>query len=171
MPNREPSAFAPGVAIAFVSLTLFFGCARSVTSSEELDLAQAQLDTLWLGLSAAMMAGDTSRLSAFYSDSALFAETGTPTLVGLARIQAAAASVFACCRYRESRVRPEITEVSGRRAFQFGTYRDVIEPAGQAPMTFHGRFAAILDRGSSNAWYVTRLMVIRDSSIPPFPAR
>jgi hypothetical protein len=120
-----------------------------------LDLAQAQLDSMWLGLSAAMMAGDTSRLSAFYADSALFAETGTATLVGLARIQ----------------VRPEITELWGRRAFQFGTYRDVIEPAGQAAITFHGRFAAIIDRGSTSAWYITRLIVIRDSSVPPLSVR
>jgi ketosteroid isomerase-like protein len=133
------------------------------------DLAQAQLDTLWSGLSAAMMAGDTSRLPAFYSDTALFAETGSPTLRGVSKIQAAAATVFACCRYLESRMRPEITEFSGRRAFQFGTYRDVIQPAGQEPVTFYGRFSAILDRGSANAWYVTRLMVIRDSSIPPLP--
>jgi ketosteroid isomerase-like protein len=159
------------VATAFVGLVLSLGCARSESESGDLDLAQAQLDSMWLGLSAAMMAGDTSRLSAFYADSALFAETGTATLVGLAKIQAAAASVFACCRYRESRVRPEITELWGRRAFQFGTYRDVIEPAGQAAITFHGRFAAIIDRGSTSAWYITRLIVIRDSSVPPLSVR
>lgn len=169
MPNS--SVFANTVAAALVSLTLSLGCARSETSPGDLDVAQAQLDTLWSGLSAAMMAGDTSRLSAFYSDSAVFAETGTPTLTGLATIQAATANVFACCRYLESGVRPEITELSGRRAFQFGTYRDVIQPSGQTPITFYGRFSAILDRSGTNAWYVTRLMIIRDSSIPPLPAR
>ena len=169
MPNS--SEFANTVAAALVSLTLSLGCARSETVPGDVDLAQAQLDTLWSGLSAAMMAGDTSRLSAFYSDSALFAETGSPTLVGLAKIKAAAANVFTCCKYQESRVRPEITELSGRRAFQFGTYRDVIQPTGEAPITFYGRFSAILDRGSANAWYVTRMMVVRDSSIPPLPAR
>lgn len=155
------------VAAALAGLALTLSCARSETSSGELDLARAQIDTLWSGLSAAMMAGDTSRFPAFYSDSAVFAETGTPTLAGLARIQAAAATVFTCCRYLESRMRPEITELSGKRVFQFGTYRDVIQPLGQTPITFHGRFAAILDRGGANAWQVTRLMVIRDSTIPP----
>lgn len=163
----DASRFANTVAAALVSLTLALGCTRPERSSGDLDLVRAQLDTLWTGLSAAMMAGDTSRLSAFYSDSALFAETGSPTLVSLPRIKAAAAGVFACCRYRESRVRPEITELAGGRAFQFGTYRDVIQPIGQEPITFHGRFSAILDRGSANSWYVTRLVVIRDSSIPP----
>lgn len=87
------------------------------------------------------------------------------------RFKAAAAGVFACCRYRESRVRPEVTELSGRRAFQFGTYRDVIQPIGQEPITFYGRFSAILDRSGANSWYVTRLMVVRDSSVPPLPAK
>ena len=163
----DSSTFANTVVAALISLTLSLGCTRSESSPGDLDLARAQLDTLWTGLSAAMMAGDTSRLSAFYSDSALFAETGSPTLVGLPGIKAAAAGVFACCRYRASRVRPEITELSGRRAFQYGTYRDVIQPIGQEPITFYGRFSAILDRGSANSWFVTRLVVIRDSSIPP----
>lgn len=170
VPNCGPPRLH-AVAAVVVSLALSMSCARSETSLGDLDLTKAQLDTVWLGLSAAMMAGDTSRLAAFYSDSAVFAETGTSTLVGLAKIQAATASVFACCRYLESGVRPEITELSGRRAFQFGTYRDVIQPSGQTPITFYGRFSAILDRSSTNAWYVTRLMVIRDSSVPPLPAR
>lgn len=118
-----------------------------------------------------MTAGDTSKLSAFYSDTTLFAETGASTIRGLTKIQVATASVFTCCRYLESQVRPEITELSGRRAFQFGTYRDVIQPAGQSPITFHGRFSAILDRDSTNAWRVTRLVVIRDSSVPRLSAR
>ena len=168
MPNGGASA-SNTLTAALVSLALSLGCGRAETSLEDVDLARAQLDTMWTGLSAAMMAGDTSRFPAFYSDSALFAETGSATLVGLARIQAAAATVFACCRYLESRVRVEVTEFSGKRAFQFGTYRDVIEPSGQAPITFHGRFSAILDRGSANPWQITRLMVIRDSSVPPLP--
>ena len=167
LPNASP--FAATVAAGLFGLVLSVGCARSETSIGDLDVAKAQLDTLWSGLSDALMAGDTSRLTAFYSDSARFAETGSPTLVGLERIKAAAASVFACCRYQGSRLRPEITELSGRRAFQFGTYRDVIQPMGQEPITFFGRFSAVIDRGSTNSWYVTRMMIIRDSSIPPLP--
>jgi ketosteroid isomerase-like protein len=160
------------LAAAFASIALVVGCARdSDTSASDLDVVRAQLDTMWSGLGAAMTAGDTAKLSAYYSDSALFAETGTPTIRGLAKIQAASAGVFACCRYLESQVRPEVTELSGRRVFQFGTYRDVIEPSGQTPIAFHGRFSAILDRDSAHAWRVTRLVVIRDSSVPLLRAR
>ena len=170
MPNGLSLA-RRAIAAVFCGIVLFTGCARAETSDGDVDLTHVQLDSLWTGLSAAMMAGDTSRLTAFYSDNAVFAETGTPTLVGLGKIKEAAAGVFGCCKYQESRVRPEITEVSGDRAFQFGTYRDVIQPIGQAPITFHGRFSAIIDRSSANAWYVTRLMVIRDSTIPPLLAK
>jgi len=160
------------LAAAFTGLALAGGCARdSDTSTGDLDVVRTQLDTMWSGLGAAMIAGDTAKLSAFYSDSALFAETGAATIRGLAKIQAAGAGVFACCRYLESRVRPEVTELSDSRAFQFGTYRDVIEPSGQTPITFYGRFSAILDRDSTNVWRVTRLVVIRDSSVPPLRAR
>jgi ketosteroid isomerase-like protein len=170
MPNGKSRAWRSTTTL-WCGLALFMGCARSETSAGDVDLSRAQLDSLWSGLSAAMMAGDTSRLTAFYSDSAVFAETGTPTLAGLEKIKEAAAGVFACCRYLESRVRPEITEVSGGRAFQFGTYRDVIQPVGEAPITFYGRFSAIIDRGSANSWYVSRLMVVRDSTSPPLVAR
>jgi ketosteroid isomerase-like protein len=113
-----------------------------------------------------MTAGDTARLADFYSDTALFAETGAPTLRGLASIQAASAAVFTCCRYLESKVLPELTEVSGRRAFQFGTYRDVIQ-SGERRYTFYGRFSAIFDRDTADIWRVTRIAIIRDSSVPP----
>ena len=170
MPNDKYSRLRI-LAVLCCGLVIFEGCDRPEVSDGDVDLTQVQLDSLWSGLSAAMMAGDTSRLTAFYTDSAVFAETGTPTLMGLGNIKNAAAAVFVCCQYLESRVRPEITEVSGRRAFQFGTYRDVIQPAGQAPITFHGRFSAIIDQGSANSWYVSRLIVIRDSTIPPLVAR
>lgn len=119
-----------------------------------------------------MMTGDTTRLGEFYVDSALFAETGAATIQGLDRLRAASAAVFACCRYLESEVRPELTELSGNRAFQFGTYRDVIQPTGQPPITLYGRLSAIFDRDSANVWRVARIVVIRDSSGPsPSPSR
>jgi len=136
-----------------------------------LDVAavRAQLDSVWSGLGRAMTAADTAKLADFYSDSALFAETGSPTLRGLSTIRSASAAVFACCRYLESTVQPELTEVSGGRAFQFGTYRDMIQPSGQPVLTFYGRFSAIFDRDSTGTWRLTRIAVIRDSSVPPMP--
>jgi ketosteroid isomerase-like protein len=147
---------------------LTLGCApESRRAPPDLSVVRNELDSLWLGLSHTMVAGDTSRLGQFYADTALFAETGAPTVRGLAGLRAASAAVFACCRYLESNVRPELTEVSGERVFQYGTYRDVIEPAGQQPITFYGRFSAIFDRDSARSWRLARITIIRDSSVPP----
>jgi ketosteroid isomerase-like protein len=156
------------------SLALALSCVRETRdSSTELIVLRGQLDTLWLGLSRAMTAGDTASLGDFYTDAALFAETGAPTVKGLAGLRAAAAAVFTCCRYLESTVRPELTELFGDRAFQFGTYRDVIQPTGQAaPTTFYGRYSAIFDRDSFRSWRIARITIVRDSAMPPSrPAR
>ena len=150
------------------SLVVALSCAReSSNPGPEVSVVREQLDSLWLGLSRAMLAGDTTRLGAIYSDAALFAETGAQTVRGLPGLRAAAAAVFDCCRYLESNIHPELTELSGRRAFQYGTYRDVIQPTGQGSITFHGRYSAIFDRDSTNTWRIARITIIRDSSVPP----
>ena len=147
---------------------LALSCARESSDPvPDLSEVREQLDSLWSGLSGAMAAGDTTRLGAFYSDAAIFAETGAQTVKGLAGLRAAAAAVFACCQYLESNVHPEVTELSGTRAFQYGTYRDVIQPTKQVPITFYGRYSAIFDRDSANAWRIARIIIIRDSSVPP----
>jgi ketosteroid isomerase-like protein len=155
---------------AVICLATCLSCARE-PDVPALDIAgvRGQLDSVWSGLGRAMTAGDTTKLADFYSDSALFAETGSPTLRGLSSIRSATAAVFACCRYLESNVQPELTEVSGGRAFQFGTYRDVIQPSGQPVLTFYGRYSAIFDRDSAETWRLTRIAIIRDSSVPPMP--
>ena len=53
--------------------------------------------------------------------------------------------------------------------FQFGTYRDVVQPDGQGPLEVRGRVAAVLERGSSGTWRVGRIVVIRDTvaALPP----
>jgi ketosteroid isomerase-like protein len=158
----------PQVVVAIVtSVILSVSCSRtSANPAPNIGIVRQQLDSVWSGLSRAMKAGDTTQLSAFYAEDLLFAETGASTIQGVAKLRAASTAVFACCRYLESNVYPEVTEVLGSRAFQFGTYRDVIQPTGQTPITLFGRFSAVLDRDSANAWRVARLTVIRDSAVP-----
>jgi ketosteroid isomerase-like protein len=126
-----------------------------------------ELDSLWSGLSRAMIVGDTAKLADFYSDTILYAETGVPTVRGLASLRAASEAVFKCCQYLESNVRPELTEVSGDRAFQFGTCHDVIQQVGMPRTAFYGRYSAILDRDSASSWRIARMTIIRDSAVPP----
>jgi ketosteroid isomerase-like protein len=116
-----------------------------------------------------MTSGDTAAVARFYTDTAYFAETGSPTLRGRREILAATADVFACCKYVESNIQLELSEITGDRAYQFGTYRDVIEPTGQPPIIMHGRLAAVLQRDGASTWRIDRLLVVRDSSARPEP--
>ena len=154
---------APSLALV---LALCAACSRAPepAATENVSAVRAQLDSIWAGLSRTMRAGDTAGLASFYTDSAYFAETGEPTLRGNAAIRAATARLFACCRYLESQLQPELTELAGGRAFQFASYRDVIQPSGQPPITLYGRLHAVLDRDRTGAWRISRLVVIRDSS-------
>lgn len=129
-------------------------------------VVRAELDSMWSGLTRAMITGDTTAVGAFYADSAIVAETGGGTLRGkVAILVATAGGVFACCKYVESRFHPEVTELAGIMAFQFGTYRDVIQPTGQSPLAMYGRVSAVLGHDPTSVWRITRLVVIRDSSV------
>jgi ketosteroid isomerase-like protein len=139
----------------------------SPRSTHDLGAVRTELDSLWSGLSRAMIGGDTAKLADFYSDTVLFAETGVPTVRGLGSLRAASEAVFRCCQYLESNVKPELTEVSGNRAFQYGTYQDVIQQMGQPRTAFFGRYSAIFDRDSGSRWRIARMTIIRDSTVPP----
>ena len=152
--------------LVLAASALLGGCASERDDVvPDLSVVRPQLDRVWARLEQAMRTADTAALQTLYSDSAIFAETGGPTARGRAAIVTGALTVFACCRYIESRFQPEVTEVSGNRATQFGTYRDVIEPTGQARLAMFGRVSAVLERDSAGAWRVSRLVVIRDSSV------
>lgn len=154
------------VMIVFGTMLIAAACgsAPDRVVPEDPQVVRAQLDSVWARLTAAMVAGDTVALANFYTDSAYFAETGSATLRGRSAILAAAASVFVCCKYLESRQHVERTDISGDRAIQFGSYRDAIQPTGKPPLFMYGRFDAVLERDSIKGWRVSRLVVIRDSS-------
>ncbi|MDF2773833.1 MAG: hypothetical protein K0S86_3330 [Geminicoccaceae bacterium] len=159
------------VALALEGAALVAGCAAGSDRMASVDTiaVRAQVDSTWRGVEGAMVAGDTTKLAWFYTDSASFAETGVPTMRGRAALLSGAARAFESMRYLESRFTPEVTEVRDDRVFQFGTYRDVVQPNGQDVLEVRGRVAAVLERGSSGTWRVGRLVVIRDTvvALPP----
>ncbi|HEX6052361.1 MAG TPA: nuclear transport factor 2 family protein [Gemmatimonadaceae bacterium] len=162
------------ITVALTGPALAVGCAGAGPdrmASADTTAVRAQIDSTWRGVEGAMVAGDTTALARFYTDSASFAETGVPTMRGRAALLSGAAQAFASMRYVESRFTPEVTEVRDDRVFQFGTYRDVVRPNGQGALEVRGRVAAVLERGSSGSWRVGRLVVIRDTvvALPPAP--
>lgn len=167
-PMRTSSLILSVVAVAYACAP-----AGDTVAWESPGAVRAELDSLWSGLSRAMTAADTAALARMYSDSAYFSESGSPTMRGRDAILAGTAGVFACCRYLDSRVDVEVTDILGDRAVQFGTYRDVIQPAGEPPLALYGRVDALLERHARGHWQIRRLTVIRDSmvSLPPDEAK
>ena len=163
-----PRVFATLTAVTIVGSVLGAACAaeRQGTPAVDTSAVRAQIDTVWAGFTRAMLNADTAALARYYTDSASFAETGVPTTRGRAALVSGAAQALASMRYIESRFDPEVTELAGNRAFQFGTYRDVVQPTGQAPLEVRGRVAAVLARDTIGTWRVARLVVIRDSVRP-----
>lgn len=166
-----PASRAIVTAVALICPALGAACAGAPERTPAVDTSavRAAIDTMWSGFTAAMVNADTVALRRYYTDSASFAESGVPTARGRAALVSGAAQALASMRYIESRFDSEVTELAGNRAFQVGTYRDVVQPAGQAPLEVRGRVAAALARDSAGTWRVAHLVVIRDSvrALPP----
>lgn len=153
--------------VAVGLLLLGVACSSQQQKSPALDLTvvRAQLDTLWAAYGAAVIAGDGDAIARLYTDSAYLVESGLPTVRGKAALRTVVTDVLKGVRFLESSVSPELTELAGDRALQFGTYRDVLQPTGQPAQLVVGRFAAVFQRDST-FWRVSRLVAVADSTVP-----
>ena len=152
-----------------VGIVLFvLACAspRQESSPPDLSVVRTELDSLWAQYSAAAIAGDADAIARFYTDSAYLVESGIPTVRGNAELRSVVKDVLSGVRFLESSIRPELTESTGDRVLQFGTYRDVLQQSGQPAQVVEGRFAAVLQRDSSASWRVSRLIAVADSTVP-----
>lgn len=152
---------------ALVAL-LVLACAspREEASTPDVSVVRAQLDTLWATYAAAVIAGDADAVARLYTDSAYLVESGLPTIRGKAALLTTVKEVLGGVRFLESRITPDLTELTGDRVVQIGTYLDVIQPTGQPTQRVFGRFAAVLERDSTSVWRVSRLLAVADSTVP-----
>lgn len=152
--------------VAVVVVLLALGCAVPAAEAPPPDLAvvRSQIDSVWARYSAAAVAGNADGIADLYVDSAYVVETGLATIRGKTALRSVAKDILAGIRIHESTIRPELTELAGDRALQFGEYRDVIQPKGQARQVVFGRFGAVLQRDTSGSWRVSRLMAVADST-------
>lgn len=140
-------------------------------TSPDLSVVRAQIDSLWTRYSAAAIAGDVDGIARLYGDSVYIAELGLPTIRSAAELRTVAGELFKGLRIIESTITPEITDLVGNRAIQYGTYRDVVQATGQPTQVATGRFTAVLQRDSTSGWRVTRLVAFADSTVPASRSR
>ena len=158
--------------VALIGPALGGACAAGPERTPAVDTSavRAAIDSMWGGFTGAMVRADTAALGRYYTDSASFSETEFPTARGRAALVSSVGEALASMRYIESRFHAEVTELAGSRAFQIGTYRDVVQPTGQTPLEVRGRLAAALAQDSLGAWRIAHLFVIRDS-VRPLPSQ
>lgn len=147
---------------------LTFACTAPERESPPPDLSvvRAQIDSVWMKYSAAVVEGNAEAIVQLYTDNAYVVESGLPTIRGNAALRSVAKEVLGGVRFLESSIRPEITEPAGDRVLQFGTYRDVLQSPGKPAEVVVGRFAAVLLRDSLSSWRVSRLIAVADSTVP-----
>lgn len=150
------------------------GCAAPQSSSAAPDAAtvKAEVDSLWRTYEAAAMAGNVDAVVALYADSATVLESGMATMRGRESVRGIATELFKTIRIAESRIRPDMTDIDGDRVFQYGTYQDLVESAGQPTQRVYGRFSAVLDRQPAGGWRIRSITAVVDSTVAqPAPAR
>lgn len=167
------SSLARRSALVVSSILTLVGCSpeqrASAADGLSLPTVEAELQSMWAEYVAAVKAGDAGRIAALYADSIYFMETGAPTLRSREALAAFAAQALGEVRILDSKILPEFTEFHGSSVAQYGSYVDVIELPGQAPIRKHGRYAAIVERDSAQTWRLTRLVALVDST-PTFKA-
>ncbi len=142
------------------------GCAPRPVAPADLTAAGAQLDSLWARYSAAAVAGDAAAIAALYAEDAVLIESGLPTTRGRAAVEEVARGMLGSLRLLEVGIHPEPPEAIGDHVLQLGTYRDVLQQGNQPVQVVYGRFTALLQRDSTAAWRIRRLMAVMDSTVP-----
>lgn len=153
------------VTVGIVLVGLSCAAPRPDATPPDTSLVRIQLDSLWAQYSAAIVAGDVDAVARLYTDSSYLVESGLPTVRGNAALRLVVKDVFAAVRFHESSIRPELTELVGDRALQFGEYRDVLQSTGQPTQVAFGRFSAVLQKDSVGTWRVSRLIGVADSTV------
>ena len=154
------------LAVILVLSSIACGSRQPAPDVPDLAVVRMELDSLWARYAAAAVAGDADAIARLYSAQPYLVESGLPTARTNAELLAVAKNVLGSVDILEANIQPELTEFAGAQVLQFGTYRDVIQGAGQGVQVVHGRFSAVLARDSTSGWRVSRLVAIADSTVP-----
>jgi ketosteroid isomerase-like protein len=145
-----------------------FACAspRQESPPPDSSAIRTDLDSLWARYTAAAVAGDGDAIAQLYADNAYVVESGLATIRGKDALRSVVKEVLGGVRFIEASITPELTEVTGDRVLQFGSYRDVLQQGGQPVQVVVGRFSAVLHRDSTGSWRVRSLIAVADSTVP-----
>lgn len=113
----------------------------------------------WDAYEATAKTGNADSLAAWFTEDAILMEPEMADVVGRTAIRDFAASIFAMMTIPEIEITPREVNVYGETAYDFGTYREVVQPKDGPATTHRGRYAVVWNRQPDGAWKFARVMV------------
>ena len=122
--------------------------------------AKAEIEAAMQRYTGLLRTGPVADLAACYAADGALLQPGMEPLVGPEAIREFLAPLFAAVEVRSAASETESIEVFGARAYQWGTYRQVVA-AGKVPRpnTTTGRYVAAWRRDGEGRWKIARLLV------------
>lgn len=113
----------------------------------------------WAGYAEALAAGDVEGVTSRFAPDARLMEPGLATLEGRDRIRSAIRSALRQVEVPRTEILPREVHVHGDRAYELGSFTEVVRPKGDSTeTTHHGRYAAFWRR-ADGSWEVSRLIL------------
>ena len=135
----------------------FVGCAPSSTPRDTAADSAAVHQAMDAYVTTAL-SNDVAAISAFWTDDAVFLNTGMPTIRGRISIDSLIQSMRAAMQVTGLEVQLDEVTVSGDAAYMIGTFHETLVPNEGPTQEVTGRFLQVWRRQSDGSWKIARSM-------------
>ena len=135
-----------------VILLLTVGCAHSPGR----DTADARIREEGVRHAESWRRNDAAAVSSSFAENGVLAFPDAPDVRGREGVRGALATLFASTHIDSLQVMPGTIEVCDSVAHEWGTYREVYRPQGQAAVREDGRYVVRWIRQPSGEWRISR---------------
>ncbi len=137
---------------------LLVACTRPTAPARDASADRAAVNAAMDAYIAAIRSGDTTVITRFWVEDAVYMAPTTPTVHGRAALDSLHRSVVRTARVTDVSVRTEETVVDQELAFQTATYSETLQPAHGAPNVIRGRLLFVWRRQADGTWRIARAM-------------
>lgn len=111
-----------------------------------------------------LLAGDSTAIASYYTDSAVFVAAGMPNVVGRLAIQSLVSQILASTQYRQFELHPTRVFGQGGSLNEAGWQYEVTAEHGSAPLQSWARYGITWRRAADGKWQVDLDFLVADSS-------
>jgi uncharacterized protein (TIGR02246 family) len=121
--------------------------------------ARAGITATWAAFKPLWVAGNVNKaVATFFTDDAINMVPGAPTDSGRAAIEKGFAGFFASNKVSDVSETTDEVQVAGRTAYERGTFRQTVIPAGGQPSATRARYLAVWIRQADGKWKCARFL-------------